>query len=187
MGPSHNSRYTVTKGLSYHKWLGLQGSVTDQLACFRNCNLQLARVCLYFGSEGYDRGKEKKKKKRHRAEVLVLGDASFQSHPFYESIYGPSFVLGTFWVSKQDQKSNRTLTHHHKVKFASQYLKLTENIFDMKKQKATTTRSFRFCLMCSTCRYYIFNHPLNGRGLEGFGEDKAAFKFTLHNNVISKP
>lgn len=41
--------------------------------------------------------------------------------------------------------------------------------------------------MRSTCRYYIFNHPLNARGLEGFGEDKAAFKFTLHKNVISKP
>lgn len=34
-------------------------------------------------------------------------------------------------------KSNWTLTHHHEVKFASEYLKLTENIFDMKKQKGT--------------------------------------------------
>lgn len=122
----------------------------------------------------------KQNKTKHGAAVLVLGDASFQSHPFYESIYGPSFCAGHILGFQAGSKSNWALTHHHKVKFALQYLKLTENIFDIKKQKDSTTRSFRFCLMCSTCHYYIFNHPLNGKG-PGFREDRAAFKFMLHN------
>lgn len=46
-------------------------------------------------------------------------------------------MLCTFLAFQAESKSNWILTHHHKVKFASEYLKLTENIFDMKTQKAT--------------------------------------------------
>lgn len=40
-------------------------------------------------------------------------------------------------VFQAGSKNNWTLTHHHEVKFSSEYLKLTKNMFDMKKQKAT--------------------------------------------------
>lgn len=72
------------------------------------------------------------------------------------------------------------------MKFASEYLKLTENIFDVKKTKklySTTTPSFSF-----TCHYAIFDLPLNGRGLAGFGEDKGWIQIhaaQLTNNVMS--
>lgn len=148
--------------LSGHKQLGFRGSMTDQLACCRNCNLQLGlgHVCwgvsdlvfiLVQKAMSEWRGKNKTK---HGAEVLVLGDASFQSHPFYESIYGPSFCVRHILGFQAGSKSNWTLTHHHKVKFVLEYLKLTKNIFDIKKQKDSITRSFRLCLMRSTCCYY---------------------------------
>lgn len=74
-------------------------------------------------------------------------------------------------------KSNWTLTHHHEVKLASEYLKLTENIFDMKKQKGTVQLPNPSVPLA---RHYIFGFPLNERGLAGFGEHRAGFKFATY-------
>lgn len=119
--------------------------------------------------------------KPHGTEVLVLKDVSILSHFFYKSTYGLSFVFCTFWISKQDEKSNWTLTHHHKVKFASWCLKLTENTFDMKKTKAYNSSIFQFLFYVLACHFYVLELPLNGRGLADFGEDRTGFKFLLQN------
>ena len=173
MESSHNSGYTVTKSFWPHvvtikRLTDWSSSLLQKLrlaAGPRPRLLESLRPCFLFWFRTQCQSEGEKNKTKHGAAVLVLGDASFQSHPFYESIYGPSFCVRHILGFQAGSKSNWTLTHHHKVKFALQYLKLTENIFDIKKQKDSTTRSFPFCLMCSTCRYYIFNHPLNGRGL----------------------
>lgn len=90
-------------------------------------------------------------------------------------------ILGFQAVSK----SNWTLTHQHEVKFASDYLKLTENIFDKKKQKATTTQSFSFCLMYSFAITVSSNFLLMEGVWQALEKTGRGSNSQLTNNVIS--
>lgn len=72
----------------------------------RPCLQDTPRPYLYFGSESsVIMGEKKKKTKTIELKSLSQATPHFKVILFYESIYGPSFVLGTFWVSKQDQKA----------------------------------------------------------------------------------
>lgn len=86
-------------------------------------------------------------------------------------------IMGFLAVSK----SNGTQTHQHEEKFSSDYLKLTENVFDKKKTQSCNNPVLQFLFNVLFRHYCIFKLSLNGRGLAGFGEDRAGFKFTPYN------
>lgn len=117
--------------------------------------------------------------------MLILGDASFQSCAFVSLFMDHLLYYAHSGFPSSIKKQLDWLAHQHEVKFASDYLKLTENIFDKKKQKATTTQSFSFCLVYS----FAITGPSNFLLMEGVWQtlEKTGRGSNSHltNNVIS--
>ena len=110
-------------------------------------------------------------KKAHGAQVLVLGDASFQSHPFMSLFMDHLSCYAHFEFPSRIKKQ----LDSDSLPWGEIHLKVFEVNWKhiwYEKTKSYNHPILQILFNVLTCHYYIFDPHLNGRGLAGFGEDR---------------